>query len=434
MKSKIGTIALSFFIAIALWLYVITTVSPGSQETYYNIPVVLSNESVLAERGLMITYRSSSTATLVLSGNRSDLSKVDQSNITLKADLSAIYEPGNQIPINYTTSFPGNVASNAFVIESKTPGRIYLNVERKISKAIPVEVKWTGSVPEGFIADRDNLLLEYPTIQITGPQSVTDQIEKAVIEIDLTEQRESISRDSAYTLCKADGEPVDAGLITTNAELIHLEVRIQRVKDVQLVYQLVEGGGARAENAEITLSMDKIRVSGSEAAVELMGDQLVVGTIDLTEISEDTVKTFAITLDEGITNLTGVAEVTAEIRLTGLAVKDFLIRQINPMNVPAGLEVELITQELAVKLRGPADQIARLTDEDVKIVVDFTGAEVGTATFPVRAVLTDEFRDVGVFRSDSVSASVLPLGTMDAQQEATTQPEGEPQEQPQAVG
>ena len=432
MKNKLISVALSIFIATALWLYVITTVSPGSKETYYNIPVVLANESVLTERGLMITYQSSTTATLVLSGNRSDLSKVDQSNITLKADLSAIYEPGTQIPISYTTSFPGNVASNAFVIESKTPGRIYLNVERRVSKAIPVELKWIGSAPEGFIADRDNAVLEYPTIQLTGPQSVADQIEKAVIEVDLTDQRESISWDCTYTLCNAAGEPVDAGLITTNAEQIHLEVKIQRVKDVQLIYQLVEGGGAKAENAQITLSMDKIRISGSEAALELMGDQLVVGTIDLTEISEDTVKTFTIPLDEGITNLTGVAEVTADIRLTGLGTKDFLIRQINVVNVPEGLEVELITQELTVKLRGPSAQIAALTDEDVMIVVDFTNAEVGTATFPVRAVFTDGFRDVGIFRSDSVSASVMPLGTMTSEPAEAT--EAPPSEAPQAVG
>ena len=432
MKNKFAAAALSIFIATVLWLYVITTVSPGSKETYYNIPVVLANESVLTERGLMITARSASTANLVLSGNRTDLSKVDQSNITLKADLSSIYEPGTRIPISYTTSFPGNVASNAFVTESKSPGTIYLNVERRVSKAIPVEVKWIGSVPDGFIADRDNMLLEYPTIQLTGPQSVADQIEKAVIEVDLTEQRESISWDCTYTLCNAAGEPVDAGLITTNAEQIHLEVKIQRVKDVQLVYQLVEGGGAKAENAQITLSMDKIRVSGSEAALELMGDQLVVGTIDLTEISEDTVKTFTIPLDEGITNLTGVAEVTADIRLTGLGTKDLLIRQINVVNVPEGLEVELITQELTVKLRGPSAQIAALTDEDVMIVVDFTNAEVGTATFPVRAVFTDGFRDVGIFRSDSVSASVMPLGTMTSEPAEAT--EAPPSEVPQAVG
>lgn len=433
MKNKLAAAALSIFIAMALWLYVITTVSPGSKETYYNIPVVLANESVLTERGLMITSQSATTATLVLSGNRTDLSKVDQSNITLKADLSAIYEPGNQIPITYTTSFPGNVASNAFVIESKTPGRIYLNVERRVSKAIPVEVKWIGSVPDGFIADRENKLLEHPTVQITGPQSVTDQIEKAVVEVDLTDQRESISRDCTYTLCNVEGEPVDAGLITTNVEQIHLEVKIQRVKDVLLTYHLVEGGGAKAENAEIILSMDKIRVSGSEAALELMGDQLVVGTINLAEIDQNTTKTFTIPLEEGITNLTGVAEVTAEIRLTGLRTKDFLVRQINVVNVPEGLEVELITQELTIKVRGPAAQITSLKSDDVMVVVDFTGAEVGTATFPVRAVFTDGFRDVGIFKSESVSASVLPQGTMTSpSEEDMTAPMAE--EEPETVG
>lgn len=428
MKNKLATLALSIFAATALWLYVITTVSPGSKQTYYNIPVVLANESVLAERGLMITYQSASAVTLELSGNRTDLSKVDQSNITLKADLSAIYEPGSMIPISYTTSFPGNVASNAFVIESKTPGRIYLKVERRVSKAIPVEVKWVGSVPEGFIADRDNKYLEYPTIQLTGPQSVADQIEKAVIEVDLTEQRESISWDSTYTLCNAEGEPVDASLITTNTQEIHLEVKIQRVKDVLLTCQVVEGGGARLQDAQITLSTDKIRVSGSEAALELMGDQLVIGTINLAEITEDTQRAFAITLEEGITNLTGVSEVTVDIRINGLAVRDFLIRQINVVNVPEGLEVELITQELNLRVRGPAAQIAALTDEDVMVVVDFTGAEVGTATFPVRAVFSDGFRDVGILKSESVSASVLPLGTM------TSEPTPEPQAEAEALG
>ncbi len=412
MKNKFASAVLSVVVATFLWLYVITTVSPGSKQTFYNIPLVLGNESVLAERGLMITYQSASAVNLELSGTRTDLSKVNTGNITVKADLSNIYEPGTQISVGYSISYPGNVASNAFVVESRSPARILLNVERRVSKSIPVEVKWVGSVPDGFIADRDNMLLEYPAIQISGPQSVTDQIEKAIVEVDLTDQRESISWDCQYSLCNAQDEPVDAGLITTNADQIHLEVRIQRVKDITLTYHLVEGGGATAANVDITLSTDKIRVSGSEAALDLMGDQLVVGTIDLAEVTTDMNKTFSIPLEEGITNLTGISEVTATITLKGLATKDFLIRKISVVNVPEGLEVELITQELNLQVRGPGSQISKLTAEDVMVVVDFTGAEIGTATFPVRAVFTDGFRDVGVLKSESVSASVVEAGTL----------------------
>lgn len=423
MKNKFAAAALSVVIATLLWLYVITTVSPGTKQTFYNIPVVLGNESVLTERGLMITYQSATSVNLELSGTRTDLAKVNAGNITVKADLSNIYEPGNQIAVSYTTSFPGNVANNAFVTESRSPSRIYLNVERRVSKSIPVEVKWIGSVPDGFIADRENKLLEYPTVQISGPESVANQIEKAVIEVDLTDQRESISWDSSYTLCNGADEPVDAELITTDVDQIHLEVRIQRVKDIALTYHLVEGGGAKAENVEISLSTDKIRVSGSEAALDLMGDQLVVGTIDLSEAASNMNKTFTIPLEEGITNLTGISEVTATITLKGLSTKEFQISQITPVNVPDGLEVELITQVLNLRVRGPVDQIAKLKLGDVRVVVDFTGAEIGTTTFPVRAVFTDGFRDVGILGTLSVSASVMEAGTLAEQTEASSEPE-----------
>lgn len=423
MKNKFAAAALSVVIATLLWLYVITTVSPGTKQTFYNIPLVLGNESVLTERGLMITYQSATSVNLELSGTRTDLAKVNAGNITVKADLSNIYEPGNQIAVSYTTSFPGNVANNAFVTESRSPSRIYLNVECRVSKSIPVEVKWGGSVPDGFIADRENKLLEYPTVQISGPESVANQIEKAVIEVDLTDQRESISWDSSYTLCNGADEPVDAELITTDVDQIHLEVRIQRVKDIALTYHLVEGGGAKAENVEISLSTDKIRVSGSEAALDLMGDQLVVGTIDLSEVASNMNKTFTIPLEEGITNLTGISEVTATITLKGLSTKEFQISQITPVNVPDGLEVELITQVLNLRVRGPVDQIARLKLGDVRVVVDFTGAEIGTTTFPVRAVFTDGFRDVGILGTLSVSASVMEAGTLAEQTEASSEPE-----------
>ena len=71
MKNKIWHIALSVVIAFALWVYVITTVSPESEDTFYDIPVTYQNDS-LDERGLMIVS-DTPTVTLHLKGNRSDL-------------------------------------------------------------------------------------------------------------------------------------------------------------------------------------------------------------------------------------------------------------------------------------------------------------------------------------------------------------------------
>lgn len=405
MKNKIGSILLSIVVAFALWLYVITAVSPGSRETYTEIPVTMEGESLLAERGLMITSRSASSVTMVLSGNRIDLSKVNSRNIILKADLSRIGEPGTQV-ITYTHSFPGNVASNAFVVESKHPETISVTVERRVIKDVPVEVKWIGSAADGFMSDRENRVLDHPTVTISGPESSVNEITKAVIDVDLTGARESISESYHYTLCNAQDEPVDAEWITTNVEEIRLDVKIQRVKDLALAYTLIEGGGARELNAEITLNVDTIRVSGSEKALEMLGDKIVIGTISLPDMVSDTILIFPINLPNGIKNLTGVTEVEAEVKLTGLATKEFVVEQINIANVPDGLQVDLITEKLNVVVRGPSAQIAKLTADDIIVTVDFTGAEVGISTFRANVSFSPAFEGVGALRMDSVSASI----------------------------
>ena len=410
MKRKIGYMLLSLAIAFGLWLYVITTVSPGSTDTYYNIPIVWEGESVLNENGLMVTAVSSNTVNLRLSGNRSDLSKVNSANITIKADLSKIREPGTQIPISYSTpTFPGEVASNAFVIETKEPDTIYVTVVRRVSKTVPVEVVWVGSTAEGFMIDRENKTLDYPEVTVTGPESVVNSIAMATISVDLDGRRESISETYNYTLCDDQGNPVDARLITTDVEQVRLDVSIRRVKDLRLTYNLVPGGGADADNTTVKLSAETIRVSGSEAALENLGDTLTIGTINLADITKSSESlTFAISLPEGITNLTGITEVTADVSFHGLATKELTITNIQSVNVPEGLTVELITEKLVVTLRGPTTLISRVTPEDVAVVVDFTGAEVGTSTFKATVSISDAYKELGTLKAEPVSAKIDP--------------------------
>ena len=408
MKSKIGYIALSVLIAFGLWLYVITSVSPGSEETYDDVPVILSAETVLQERGLMITSVSSDTVTLKLSGNRSDLAQVNRGNITVKADLSKIYEPGSQLQLSTTVSFPGNLPSNAFVIESKNPGYLYVTVERRVTKEVPVEIQWIGSAPEGYMSDRENSTLDYTSVSVTGPESVTDRIEKAVIQADLTDQRESISQSFRYTLCDGEGNPVDAELITTNVEEVRLDVRIQKVKDITLVYNIVEGGGATRDNVSVTMSAETIRVCGSEVAIDAMEDQLVVGTINLAELTKSGNLTFQVVLPEGITNLSAITEVEATVLLSGLTTRDYVLENIQSINIPEGMEAELITEKLTVTVRGPAELMSKLTAENITATVDFTGAEAGTTTFRTVITFGEGFTGVGVLRSDPVSAAITP--------------------------
>ena len=89
-KNRVLSTLLAVSIAFVLWVYVITVVSPNSEVTIYNIPVVVQGEPMLESYGLMNVTENIPSVTLKLSGNRSDLNKVNSSNITVVVDLSKV--------------------------------------------------------------------------------------------------------------------------------------------------------------------------------------------------------------------------------------------------------------------------------------------------------------------------------------------------------
>lgn len=408
MKSKFLSGLLSLVIAFGLWMYVITYISYNDENTYYNIPVVFEGEAVLHDRGLMLSEKENATITLVLSGSRSDLAKVDSSNITVKASLAGIYEPGENIELNYSITYPGDVPSNAFVEESRNPENVKVSVEKLVSnKEIPVVVKYNGtSVPEGFMCDKENAQLDHDVILISGPGSVADQISQAIIEVDLTEQRESISQDYRYTLCDGAGEPVDAGAITVSAEQVHLDLNIRRVKDVALKVNVVYGGGVAENNVSVMLDTELIRLSGGEAVLDGLGEEMVLGTINLAELDKSQDVTFPINLPDGVTNETGITEVTATVRFVGVSTREMSVANIEIHNVPEGMEVDLITKKLTVIVRGPTGMVSNLTEEDIYATVDFTDAEEGSSTFKATLHFSEAFQKMGAVGTYSVSATV----------------------------
>lgn len=403
-KSKIGSILLSLAIAFGLWMYVITVVSPESEETFYNIPVVLEHDSVLEERGLMITDGEDQTISLRLSGNRSDLNELTNTNIILKADLSKIYEPG-QAQLTYTITYPSNVASNAFEELSRSSNYITLTIENRVKRDIPVEIIYSGALAEDYISDRENAVLDYPTILVDGPQSVVDQIASARINVDLTDRSESISESYRYTLCDAEGNPVDAEMIKVNAEEVRLDMKIQRVKEITLDVTVYAGGGATRETAGITITPKTIRVCGNDTVLASL-DTLNLGTINLADISNAVTIPFTINLPEGVTNLTGVTEATVDIKFPGLVSKELTIERIKPVNVPDGMKADIITETLTVIVRGPADQVSRITAVEVYATVDFKDMAAGTSTVKAVIVIDEDYPDLGAVGTYTVSATL----------------------------
>lgn len=408
MKNKLISVLVSVLVALAMWLYVITVVSPGSKAPFYNVPVYLEGASILEERGLMVTDVNTTNVDLELSGNRVDLNELNNGNIVIKANLATIYDPGEDIQLAYTISYPGNVANNAFTVEKRSPGYVTISVERIAYKSIPVHVSTIGSVPSGYVDKAEEMLLDYDEIQISGPASVVSQITQARIEVSLNDQTESVSQSFRYTLCNALDEPVDSELITVNTKEVNVKIPVLQVKVIKLKVNLIDGGGATAENTSYSTDPGVIQVCGSKAALAELGDELHLGSIYLAEHNDGATIEMDIDLPGGVTNMSELTKVTVKLDLPDLAVKTLTIsgEDIKLVNVPEGMEAELLAQMLNITVRGPQEQIMRLNELDVTAVIDFTGAEPGTSYRRVSVTLGDFFPDCGAMKVATVSTTV----------------------------
>lgn len=422
LKSKIITGLLSVVVAFGLWMYVVTFVSPESENTYYNIPVILQNEGDLEERGLMVTTEELPTVSLRLSGNRTDLQKLNSSNISVYVDLSKLSRSDE--PLTYDVSYPGDVPNNAITILKRTPDTIKLKVEERAAKQ-PVKLQpvYNGEQAEGFSVDKENAEFDYKQFRLEGPKRVLDQIVGLRVNVDLKGQKENITDTQlAYSLINSAGGTVDGSMVDVYGlseedmqEGEKLEgfvtlkkLRIASLKQVELKPEIIPGGGATEKNTQIDIQPKSITISGNEQMITQLNGILSIGEIDLGQYPQDIQLKIPVQqfLPEGVVCESGETEITVDIRFPNLRTKTLNITKINPVNVPVGMNAQVITKVIQVQFRGPKALVDTVSLADVTATVDFTDAKAGSETRQVTIKLAQKYADVGAVGTYSVSTTV----------------------------
>lgn len=414
MKSKLLTdlltALLSIVIACGLWAYVVTNVNVTDTTSLHGVPVVFQNEGALTSRKLMLTGGTDQTVTLNITGTRSEILKLRPDNVSVMVDLSRIYDAGRQ-GVEYTINYPADVVTSDFEYTADRT-RIYLTVEEQISKSVDVVFNYTGQVADGYMVDYDAVQVDRRRVIVTGPTSVVDQITQARFTINLDGLTQPLDQDYEYTLCDAEGNPVEVPnveYVQTDVELIHVNLSIQRYKEITLELDVISGGGATEGTTSISLDTETIMVSGTDEVLEKL-DSLVIGTVDLAELKETTKLTFPVVMPDGVINRTGVEEVAVTISFPALATKTFTITNIHALNVPAGGQGIVVTKQLSVTIRGPRSIVPRMQASDITVSVDFGDIGIGsTVTRQPIVTISSNYPGVGLLENGAVTISLQEL-------------------------
>lgn len=412
MKNKLITFLLALVFACGLWLFVVTVEQPESEQTYYEIPVIYQNngEELLKERDLMIVSERP-TVTLRLKSTRTNLRNLNESNINILVSLANVTKPGPHL-LNYTISYPGNVPASEISVVSASLEQIEIKVENRVSKPIDVEVQTINDVldPATMIAldDMEDIELDYRTIEVTGPESAMQNVEKAVVYVDLAGHDQTIAGEYPFVLCDEEGNPADTSKLTVNPniELVNMVLKIYRVKELPLKVKVTPGAGAAEATSTITINPEKITVYGPESVLENL-EYLEVGTVDLSTVRDKVeARFFPIVLPEGVMTKSNIAEAIVEIKFPNLITRTLTLKDVTFLNVPEGLEASLWGTSLDVTLRGLAGQMGSISTDDLTVTVDMSDAQLGLMEKNVTVTISSKFPDVGVLEVKPVSVIV----------------------------
>lgn len=427
-KNKIFSLLLSIVIALSLWAYVVTTVTPEDSQWIRNIPVTFANEDGLfSDRNLTLTKGRNATVDLKVYGKRQDLLKLSNSNITVTADLSTVLGPG-EWQLRYNVEMPETVSDNDISIESRSAYEIDVQVDLLSVKEVPVQAVFQGSVAEGYV--QDPIELEYDTLEISGPQDQVAQVDHAEVVLERTNLSKTVSDSLSYTFVDADGNEVISDEIHCSVDKIGVMMTVSMVKEIPLTVQMIDGGGATGEHTVSSIEPATITVKGSAEDLEGM-NSLNIGNVDLSTVPTNTAftKSYNIVLPDNMTNMTGeeTAEVTVELK--NLKEKTFRVTNLELANTPSNLKATLGTVSLQIKVRGPSDVMEAVTASSIRAVADLSSVGTSTGQFSVPVdVYVDGFSGVGTMGSYNVLVSISePTESDDTAVAVDVNPSGAPE-------
>lgn len=390
LDSKLLYMVLSVILTVGLWCYVTSTDGTPQQMPYRNVPVEFRGMDILRDRGLMVVNEAV-TVNLTIQAKPAVHAKLANSeDLSVTVDVSGIGEEGSH-SLAYTPNLPAGVSSSdvSYVTSNARLGVVTLEVARYLSRAVTIKGSFQGSVEQGYLAGNENDFRFSPeTIVVSGRAEEVNQVAYARVIITGENHTKNIYDSFPFQLIGANDEPLEGLNVTCDVDTVYTSFPIRAMAEIPLEVKLTAGGGLDVDDVRVELTTDTITVAGSKDAVDALVSQ---GAVTLAEINLATIKdkderTFAIPLDDNLENLSGVAEVKATFKVTKRVVSQtFVTKNIQVINEPEGWNVDIVTQELSVEIRGTQKLMDELNPENIRVVADLRNLDPAAGPYTVQA-------------------------------------------------
>lgn len=395
-NSKAFWVIVSLILSIMLWVYVASVETEEFKQTFRGVRVQLVGEALLRDtKNLVITDMDTSTVTVEVVGPRRIVGSFDSDNIYAQVDVSKLARAA-YTSLQYSVIFPDGTDTSNLTVTRKTPETINFMVSPQTTKSIQVRGSFDGSVAEGFTAEEP--IFEPATITLSGPEAYLRNVEYAWVSFGKENVDSTYEVETGYTLMTADNTPASTTGITCTPDVVTAILPILTLKEVNLGINLIEAGGATAENTKVTIEPDSIVLAGDSKLLAGI-NKITLASIDLADFVSTYTDTYLIPIDNELRNITGVTEAKVTVEIVGLETKNAKVTNISCINATPGFSAKILTGALYVTLRGNPESLAAIKDENIRAVADLTDMNESVGTFMAKVkIYVDGYTDVGAIR------------------------------------
>ncbi|WFR58189.1 CdaR family protein [Anaerocolumna sp. AGMB13025] len=385
LTRNLGLKILSLLVAVLVWVVILNVDDPVTTDTFNDIPVTKINENALAHNNKVYEVVSGDTVDVKVKGKRSIIESLKNSDFQAVADLSEL-SITNAVPIDVTVPKYGD---NVEVVKENYTMQVSL--EDLVEQQFRIDVVTTGSVPDGYyIKDKTT---SPNIIKVSGPESAVDKIKEVVVEVNVSNERESFKKTAVPKVYDKNGTLMDSGNITLNYEEVDASIELLKTKTVNLFIEVKGTPYYGYIYKDPKFEPHQVVIAGTQEELDKV--QYIIGEYYINNQKEDIedkvniadfIKNDVILIDDNQTAVININIEKMESKDVSLNNNDIELK-----NIPDGLSAELNNIEpIQVEVMGEDEQLLNVSKYNLKPYIDLSDADIGTKLFNIQFSPTEE--------------------------------------------
>lgn len=370
--NNIGAKLVCLILAFSFWTYVVS-----GEAKVDNFPGSLVLEVKNRPENLVV-IKDTSEIEIRIMADRGDWKTLSSQSFEAYIDLSGLGQGTHEVSVNVKTD-----AQNVQIVEVK-PAKIMVSMEPVVSKTVKVKEKIDGNAADGMIAK--NVKINPDSVDLSGPQSILDQIDQSNIVITLDNEDKDFKKN--YSVKAFDEGGNEYKNIVFNPKDVEAEVIIVKAAQTKTLGIKVNTEGRVANGYwinQITSDPSTITVAGSASNLTDV-NYLETETINIDGISSDKSQKINLKIPEGLNLIDNQSnKVNIDFKVNSISSSKQMVVGYNYNNLSDALRVSTIDPSIInIILTGLASKLNNALDSEVKINLDLSSYnQPGTYTIDI---------------------------------------------------